>query len=369
MWHGEAVSDVEKRHQVRRNCTRSLSGHDEPTTRERLASLIALPESEGYPDVYSVGGPVTVLERRVADLLDKPAARFVVKGVIAQQAALRTWTDSSRTGTVALHPLSHLDHDELGAFERLHPLRGIRLGGKRGFGVEHLEQVGEPLGVVVVELPLRNAGFVLPEWDDLVAVSHWCRKHGVPLHFDGARLWESAPYYGRGLPELADLADSVYVSFYKGLGGLAGCALVGSEDFLARATPWLTRHGANVYASYPYALAAIDGLNRYLPRMGAYLERATTLAAAIAEVDGLSVTTPQTNGFRVFLPGTAGSLRDAHLRFAERTGTWLFQRADETDVPGLSVVEVVVGEATEAFTDAEAARLFADFLASAEGDR
>ncbi len=337
--------------------------------RERLAGLIALPESDGYPDVYGAGDPVTTLERRVADLLGKPAARFVVKGVIAQQAALRTWTDSSRTGTVALHPSSHVDFDELGAFERLHPLRGVRLGGKRGFGVAELAEVGEPLGAVVVELPLRNAGFALPEWEDLVAVSRWCREHGVPLHFDGARLWESAPYYGRGVHELADLADSVYVSFYKGLGGLAGCALAGSEDFLARATPWLTRHGANVYASFPYALAAIDGLNRYLPRMSAYRARAITLAAAIAEVRGVTVGEPQTNGFRVFLPGSPGSLRTAHLRLAERTGTWLFPGAVETDVPGLSAVEVVVGEATSAITDAEAAALFADLLASAEGDR
>jgi threonine aldolase len=365
------VSDVEKRLKVRRSCTRWLSGHGEPTMRERLAGLMALPEADGHPDVYGVGDPVTSLERRVAELLDKPAARFVVKGVIAQQAALRTWTDSSRIGTVALHPLSHVDFDELGAFERLHPLRGVRLGRKRGFGVAELAKVGEPLGAVVVELPLRNAGFALPEWDDLVAVSHWCREHGVPLHFDGARLWESAPYYGRDLSELADLADSVYVSFYKGLGGLAGCALVGSEDFLARATPWLTRHGANVYANYPYALAAVDGLNRYLPRMSAYRDRAITLAAAIAEVEGVVVGTPQTNGFRVFLPGTPDGLRDAHLRLAERTGTWLFPGAAETDVPGISAVEVVVGEATSEVSDAEAASLFADLLASAsaEGDR
>jgi len=337
--------------------------------RERLAGLITLPESEGYPDVYGVGGPVAILEQRVAELLGKPAARFVVKGMIAQQAALRTWTDSSRIRTVALHPLSHIDFDELGAYERLHPLRGVRLDGGRGFGVAELEKVGEPLGAVVVELPLRNAGFALPEWDELVAVSRWCRKHGVPLHFDGARLWESAPYYGCGLDELADLADSVYVSFYKGLGGLAGCALVGSEDFLARATPWLTRHGANVYASYPYALAALDGLDRYLPRMSAYRDRAVAMAAAIARVDGVTVSPPQTNGFRVFLPGSPEALGDARLRLAERTGTWLFPGAVETDVPGLSAVEVVVGEATSAITDAEAAALFVDLLTSAERDR
>ncbi len=220
-----------------------------------------------------------------------------------------------------------------------------------------------------MELPLRNAGFALPDWDDLVAVSHWCRGHGVPLHFDGARLWESAPYYGRPLDEIADLADSLYVSFYKGLNGLAGCALVGSEDFLARATPWLTRHGANVYANYPYALSAIDGLNRYLPRMAAYRDRAESLAHAIAQVRGAGVTTPRTNGFRVFLPGSPDALAGAHLRLAERTGTWLFNRGATTDVPGLTAVEVQVGEATEAIPDDEAARLVADLLDSAEGDR
>ncbi|PRY37964.1 threonine aldolase family protein [Umezawaea tangerina] len=363
------MSDAEKRLQVKRSCTRWLSGHGESTMRERLAGLMAMPESEGYPDVYGSGDPVALLERRVAELLGKPAARFVVKGVIAQQAALRTWSDASRIHTVALHPLSHIDSDELGAFERLHPLRAVRLDGGRGFGVAELEAVGEPLGVVTVELPLRNAGFALPDWDDLVAVSHWCRGHGVPLHFDGARLWESAPYYGRPLDEIADLADSLYVSFYKGLNGLAGCALVGSEDFLARATPWLTRHGANVYANYPYALSAIDGLNRYLPRMAAYRDRAESLAHAIAQVRGAGVTTPRTNGFRVFLPGSPDALAGAHLRLAERTGTWLFNRGATTDVPGLTAVEVQVGEATEAIPDDEAARLVADLLDSAEGDR
>ena len=44
---------------------------------------------------------------------------------------------------------------------------------------------------------------------------------------DGARLWECTPYYGRTLAEIAGLFDTVYVSFYKGLGGLAGSALAG----------------------------------------------------------------------------------------------------------------------------------------------
>ena len=57
-----------------------------------------------------------------------------------------------------------------------------------------------------------------------------CRERGVPLHLDGARIWESAPHLGHSVAEIAALADSVYVSFYKGLGGLAGAAVAGPED-------------------------------------------------------------------------------------------------------------------------------------------
>jgi threonine aldolase len=350
---------------LRRNCTRWLSGHGERTMRDWFAELSALPESAGHPDVYGVGDPVRTLELRVAELLGKPAARFVVKGVIAQQSALRAWTDPSGIRTVALHPLSHLDHDELSAFERLHPLRAVRLDAGRGFGVKELDTVGEPLGAVTVELPLRAAGFALPEWDDLLAVSTWCRERGVPLHFDGARLWEAAPYYGRTVGEVAALADSVYVSFYKGLGGLAGCVLAGPEDFLARATPWLTRHGANVYATFPYALAALAGLDRYLPKMAAYRDRAVSLAHALAEVPGVVAREPQSNAFLVFLPGDRDALEAAHLRLAGRTGTWLFHGFQASEMPGFAQAEVQVGDATEKIGDAEAAALVAELLAEA----
>jgi threonine aldolase len=360
------MPDHDPQVRVRRACTRVLSGHGEPTMRQWLTELAAMPESDGYADIYGSGDPVTTLETRVAEVLGKPAARFVFKGMIAQQAALRAWADTTKVHTVALHPLSHIDADELNAVERLHHLRAVRLDGGRGFGVAELDRVGEPLGVVTVELPLRSAGFALPEWDDLVAVSRWCRERGVPLHFDGARLWEAAPHYGRTPAEVADLADSVYVSFYKGLGGLAGCALAGSEDFLARAKPWLTRHGANVYTAFPYALSALDGMNRYLPRMPAYRERAVSLAKAIAQVPGVVVRAPQTNAFRVFVPGEADAVKAAHLRLAERTKTWLAGMYVATDVPGVSAFEVQVGEATSAFTDTEAAEQIAALLAEIE---
>ena len=359
----------EERQAVRASCARRLSGNDQPAMRAWLTELAARPEADGRPDMYGSGGPVQILERRVAELLGKPQARFVIKGVIAQQAALRTWAEQRHVPTVALHPLSHIDLDEMNAIERLHPLRAIRLGRTHQLGVTELDEVTDEIGVVTIELPLRRGGFALPAWDDLVAVSAWCRERGVPLHIDGARLWESAPYYGRSLADLAALGDSVYVSFYKGLAGLAGCALTGTEEFLERATPWLSRLGANVFAAFPYALSALAGLDRHLPRMADHHARAVTLAAALATVPDVRVTEPQTNAFAVYLPGDHTALDAAHLKLAERTSVWLFGAITQTAVPGLSMAEVSVGEETDAVADDEAARLVTELLSDASGQR
>ena len=342
--------------EVRRSCRRFLVPQARHNMRERLLALAARPEADSDDvDIYGDGGPVADVERRVAELLDKPAARWISKGVIAQQAALRTWTERTGRPSVALHPLSHLDRDESSAYERLHGLRPIRVGGLDPFTVDDLDEAGATPGVVAVELPLRFAGLLLPEWDDLVAVSRWCRDRGIPLHFDGARLWESAPYYGRPLAEIAALADSVYVSFYKGLGGLAGCVLAGDPDFLAQCAPWLNRHGAQLYHSYPYALAALDGLDTRLPKFAAYRDRAISLAAVIGTLDGVFVTPqpPQVNGFHVYLPGSPELLRERHLNLAASEGDWLFNGFWPTSAHGQSVVEIQVSDSAAAFTDAE----------------
>jgi threonine aldolase len=342
------------RDEVRRSCRRFLRRQVHHRMRERLLALAARPEADGdAPDVYGEGGPVAEVERRVAELLGTPAARWVPKGVIAQQAALRAWTQRSGRATVALHPLSHIDHDERSAYERLHGLRPIRLGELSPFTAEDLDAAGELPGAVTVELPLRLAGLLLPTWDELVAISRWCRERGVPLHLDGARVWESAHHYGRPLAEIVALADSVYVSFSKGLGGLAGCALAAEPAFLADCAPWLDRHGASLLHSYPYALAALDGLDVRLPRLGGFRERAIGLAAAIGRLDGVFVTPqpPHVNGFHLYLPGDPDTLRRRHLELAAATGDWLFGLIAPAPAHGQSVVEIQVDDATEDFPD------------------
>lgn len=334
---------------LKAGCSRFLSGHRPLTMPARLRRLAELAPDE-LPDEYGAGSVVERLEQRVADILGKEQAVFLPKGVIAQQAALRVWSDRTGRQALVVHPKSHLDLDEEAAYERLHPFRPIRRGADNApLTVADLEGVREPVFALTVELPLRRAGFRLPTWDELTGLAAWAKDHDAAFHLDGARLWEAQPFYGCPLAEIAALADSVYVSFYKGLGGLAGCALAGPADFLAETAVWRARHGANQFQVYPYALAALDGLDRHLPEMGRYAARAQELAAALAEVDGIIPTPlpPHTNAFQVHVRGELAAVEAAALEIASDHRIWLFNRLTASVIPGHVMGEIQIGDAAD----------------------
>lgn len=332
---------------------RFLSGHLLKSQRAWLDSLATSPLADLPMDNYGEGPAIQKLEQEVAEILGKESAVFLHKGVVAQQMALRVWTDRSGRRTVALHPRSHINGDEMDAYERLHNLQGVRLGRPFSiFTVAHLEALQEPLGAIVVELPLRRAGFKLPTWEELTAISEWAHTNKVPLHFDGARLWESAPYYDRSYAEISALADSVYVSFYKGLGAMAGCILAGPADFIAETRPWQTRMGGNIYILSPYILAAYEGLHHHMPKMEGYHRRACEIAAALVEALPVQIAPypPHTNAFQLYLPASKAALEAAAKAIAQQDHDWLLGFLDETQVPNLTMTEISIGEAAEAWT-------------------
>ncbi len=341
-----------RRAAARRGATRFLLGHGDTTPSAWLAELAGATTEEDL-DRYGDGGEVTALEREVAELLGKDAAVLMPSGIMAQQAALRSWADRAGTGAVAVHGLSHLVLHELDALPELHGLRLQQLTAEpRQPTVADLEALAGPLAAVTIELPLRDAGYLLPSWDELVAFSAAVHDRGVPLHLDGARLWESTDHLGHSLAEICALADSVYVSFYKGLGGMAGAVLAGPADLVAEARRWQRRHGGNLFVLLPYAVGARDGLRRRLPLMPSYAARARELAAGLARLDGVRVLPepPHTNAFRLFVDVPHESLVEAGLRIAEEQSVALVLGWGAADVPGWALTEITAGDATLAWS-------------------
>lgn len=337
-------------------CRFALSRTLPPPAADTLAQLASSAHAGDAIDAYGDGGAVPRLEQAATARLGKEAGLFFIKGVMAQLCVLQAYAQARQCRNVVIHPLSHMDVDENEAIERVADLHAIRLGRHRPFTAQMLDDVTEPLAAVVVELPLRRAGFLLPDIDELRAISAWCRARSIPLHFDGARIWEASAGYGLDLAELAGLADSVYVSWYKGLGGLGGAMVAGTPAFIDSLRVWKTRYGGNLFTAYPYAIAALDGLDQLLPRLPEFVERARALAAGLAAIPGLVVhpRTPHTNAFQVWLPGTPDALAAHHRSFAAEHKAWLFDAFSDAPLDGYAMAEIQIGPASDDYTIDEA---------------
>ncbi|MEU4691863.1 beta-eliminating lyase-related protein [Actinoplanes sp. NPDC023714] len=339
-----------RRQAAMRASDRILSGVRPATIRERLADLADAVDPEEMPDYYG-DGPVTLLEQRVANLLGAEAAVWFPTGTMAQQVALRF--GAGETDAVALHPLGHLLVHERDAYADLTGLRAVTpTAAARNPTAAELARLDEPVGTVVFELPMRDAGFVLPTWAELTEACDEAANLGARVHFDGARIWESAPYLGRSLAEIAEQADSVYVSFYKTLGGISGAALAGSADLARYARAWRHRHGGNLFQQWPAVLAAHTGLDRELPRIPDYVRHARTVARALADLPGARVhpAPPHTHQFRLFLPYPAQVVNAAVLAQAEQEKVWFAGGWRDTEVPGVSMTEMTIAAAALEWT-------------------
>jgi threonine aldolase len=324
-------------------------------------SLVAELEAREQPDTwdrYGDAGAVEQLETEVAALLGKPAAAMFPSGIMAQQSTLRVWADRQASKRIALPDLSHLLKHELDGPRLLHGFQYEQLtAGAKAPTAADLERIPGRLGAVLVELPLRDGGYLLPTWDELVALSGECRERGVPLHLDGARLWEAQPYLGHSLAEIAELADTVYVSFYKGLGGLAGAVVAGPQDVVDEARQWRARHGGTLVTMMPNAVLGLRGLRERLPQMAAFHERAVEIAAAFSTAGArVFPDPPHCNAFRVYLPKPVPILMERIVSVMEDEQLEISWGWSAADVPGWSWTEFVVGPATMEWPVDEIAR-------------
>ncbi|MGW7403490.1 threonine aldolase family protein [Streptomyces sp. NPDC054833] len=365
----------ERRSAAHRNAQRVLSRAGwRGTIRERLTLLRETP-----PQVYDLDEPadmygdriVASLEERVAALLGTEAAAFFPTGTMAQQVALRCWAGRTGDPTVAVHALAHPEVHERNAFSRVSGLRAVRVtDAPRLPTAEEIRDFPEPFGALMLELPLRDAGFVLPSWEELTELVAAARERDAVVHFDGARLWESTVHFGRTLDEIAGLADSVYVSFYKSLDGFGGAALAGPKTLVEEAKTWRHRYGGMVFQQFPTALSAFVGLERELPRLPDYVRHARVVAAALREGFAesgvpwarVNPEEPHTHEFQVWLPYDPEVVAEAAVRQAEETGTLLFGNGWQPGGPGLALTEVTVRSAGLEWTAADVRAAVADFV-------
>jgi len=281
-------------------------------------------EAEVGDDVLD-GDPTTRrLEDRVADLLGMDGALFFPSGTQANQSAVALVTEPGTE--LIVEAQAHLVHYELGGIAlisgvQIRPvaapdgiLTASLVKGALRAASPHLPRIS----AVAVENTHNAAGGKVLVPAVLDGVARVAGEAGLPLHVDGARLWNAAAALGVPPDRLTVGAASVMVSFSKGLGCPVGSCLAWRGDRRARVWEIRKRLGGGMRQSGILAAAALWALDHTAPRLGEDHAHARVLAERLSEGAGVRVPVPETNIVMIDLVRDGDSAHAAAARLARR---------------------------------------------------
>jgi threonine aldolase len=278
------------------------------TVTRPTAAMRAAIAAADVGDDHLDGDPTTRrLEARVAALLGKEAALFFPSGTMANLAAIMT---HAAPGTEILVDADAHVVNLTGAGI---PLAGVQprfvAPTARTVSAADVRRAIRPpsrysprLSLVSVENTHNGAGGAITPLVELREIASVAREVGVPLHLDGARLWNVEAATGVAVAEYAACADTVMVSFSKGLGAPVGAALAGTAQLMDAAWNARKRLGGGLRQSGVIAAGALFGVENHRDRLPMDHANASRFASAVDGAGGARVVPPDTNIVMIDLP-------------------------------------------------------------------
>jgi threonine aldolase len=254
-------------------------------TPEMRAAMAAAPVGD---DVYGEDPTVTLLERRVADLLGQEAGLFVPSGSLGNQLGVRLLVRPGQE--LICDSLAHVARAELGAAAVFAGVTFRTWPATRGLlDVDAVRSLVSPdagpylvsTAAIAVENTHNFGGGSIQPPDQVAAVREMAREYGLGLHLDGARLWNAHVATGMPLADLAAGFDTASVCLSKGLGAPIGSVLVSSAQRIADARVWRKRYGAGMRQVGILAAAGLYALDNHVDRLADDHGRAKRLAEAL----------------------------------------------------------------------------------------
>lgn len=271
-----------------------------PTEAMRAAMREAEVGDDGRVDAEGRGGDPTVnrLEDYAAELLGKEAALFCPSGTMANLVALATWCDRGDAG--ALEPDLHVFRTEKSPF--MEKFLGIQpvFYSRDAEGMPEVASFASAcatpgLKLACVENSHNFGGGICVSLARQQALAATARKASVPVHMDGARLFNAAVALGVDAAHLAACADSVMFCLSKGLGAPFGSVLCGTREFIAQARQTRKLLGGGMRQAGIMAAAGLVALRTGIERLAEDHENARHLGAALAAYGEFVLTPVQSN--------------------------------------------------------------------------
>ena len=252
-------------------------------------------------DVYEEDATVNELEAQAAAVVGTEAALYVPTGTMGNQVAVRTHTD--RGQEIVVERESHVYKWELGGLAQLSGLQVRTIDGddsgaftpeqvREAYVAEDLHRPGT--GLLTLENTHNSKGGAAISPERIDALAETAHDLGVPVHLDGARVFNAAAALDVPASRIVESVDSVMFCLSKGLGAPVGSILAGDEDFIARARRNRKLFGGGMRQAGVIAAPGLLALeNRH--RLAEDHANARRLATGLAQIDGLSVPEPETN--------------------------------------------------------------------------
>jgi threonine aldolase len=260
-------------------------------TRPTEAMLDAMRDAS-YGDDSRDGDPtVEKLEALAADRVGKEAACFVPSGTMANLVGVLAHTQ--RGGEVVLEAGAHILNSELGGIAAVAGAFYRGIPGKRGaMDLERLSEALRPAtrqnfgtALVCMETSHNRAGGAVLPLEHMQAVHERARNAGVPVHTDGARIFNAAVALGTSARAIATHTDSVAFCVSKGLCAPVGSLLCGSREYIERARAFRRMVGGNMRQAGPLAAAGILALQTMVERLKDDHASAKRLAYRLHDLD------------------------------------------------------------------------------------
>lgn len=282
-------------------------------TRPTAGMRDAIARADVGDDMLDGDPTVQRLERRIADLLGKPAAAFFPSGIMANQTALLVL--GTRGTEVICEAAAHIVDWELAGVAMNGGLQLRTVPTADGIlTAELIEPAIRPhaaklqvqTSLIAVENTHNAAGGRVMPLDAMRGVHQLARAHGLPVHLDGARLWHASAATGIAEADYAACADTVMVTLSKGLGCPVGSVLAGAAETIEHARVVRRRLGGAMRQAGILAAAGLYALEYHRDRLLQDHDRAQALGGLAATIEGLRVVEPETNiiMFDLTRPGT-----------------------------------------------------------------
>ncbi len=253
----------------------------------------AMYEAEVGDDVYGEDPTVNRLEQIAAETLGKEAALFVTSGTQGNQIAGLVHCQPGQE--VIMESQAHLFLYEAAALSAFAGVQIKTIDGNRGamnpVDVEAAirgDDIHQPeTGLICIENTHNKAGGAIVPLENMEQIYHLSRQHQIPVHLDGARLFNAAAAAQIPAKEFAKYTDSVQFCLSKGLGAPVGSIIAGSSEFIEKARKWRKRLGGGLRQAGVLAAPGIIALEENVKHLVKDHENAKLLAEGLQNIEGI----------------------------------------------------------------------------------